>query len=240
MMMARTLEEVIRKYEHGLNNIPGAVLVKQSTADKSYHVWANQSLCNLIGYKHPSKAYGISDADVRCDAAEKAELFYDHDRQIMTGIEMNAIDLFNYCSEDTIGIHASKGPYRNDYGEIVGVICVVHKITRMMLGSLNLDLLKVGDSSPFNKSYVLREALSEFNLTVRESQNMFYLIRNFSTQYIANELEVSKRTVDEHVDNIKRKLGLGHRREVIDFAFANGLLHFIPVGISWRKNSLVI
>jgi len=66
-------------------------------------------------------------------------------------------------------------------------------------------------------------------LSKRETQCFLYSLKGYSAKLIANKLKLSTRTVETHLNNIKYKLDLANSREIIDFAFAMGYLHFAPL-----------
>ena len=58
-------------------------------------------------------------------------------------------------------------------------------------------------------------------LTVREREVLHWLTRGFSNRQIAEQLTVSVRTVETHVERILRKLQLPSRSQVAVWALAN-------------------
>ena len=59
-----------------------------------------------------------------------------------------------------------------------------------------------------------RVSTSQAALTAREREIAGYLVEGATNQQIADKLVLSRRTVEEHVSNILRKLGVGSRHQV--------------------------
>ena len=62
------------------------------------------------------------------------------------------------------------------------------------------------------------------DLTNRERDVLRLLALGYTNREIASELHLSVRTVEFHRANMRRKLGLGARRELVRFALARGLV----------------
>ncbi len=65
-------------------------------------------------------------------------------------------------------------------------------------------------------------------LTERERKVVVLIARGLSNGEIANELVLSKRTVEKHIANILSKLGLTNRAQIVRWAIENGLTDAAP------------
>ena len=61
-------------------------------------------------------------------------------------------------------------------------------------------------------------------LTGREEDVLRLLALGYTNREIASELHLSVRTVEFHRASMRRKLGLGGRKDLVRFAFRQGLL----------------
>jgi two-component system response regulator NreC len=61
-------------------------------------------------------------------------------------------------------------------------------------------------------------------LTERERQVLTLIAEDASNQAVANELEISVKTVERHRENIMRKLNLHTRTELVKYALRKGLI----------------
>ncbi len=66
------------------------------------------------------------------------------------------------------------------------------------------------------------------NLTGRELDVIFLLAAGGSNASIAQELNISERTVGTHISNAIRKLGLSNRTQLVIYALRNGLAPLHP------------
>ncbi|MGH7751206.1 MAG: alpha/beta fold hydrolase [Gemmatimonadales bacterium] len=62
-------------------------------------------------------------------------------------------------------------------------------------------------------------------LTLREIEVLTLLVKGLSNREMADQLTLSPRTVERHLENVYRKTGARNRAEATAYAFTNGLLH---------------
>ncbi len=62
------------------------------------------------------------------------------------------------------------------------------------------------------------------NLTVREIEVLTLLVKGLSNREMAEQLTLSPRTVERHLENVYRKTGARNRAEATAYAFTHGLL----------------
>jgi two-component system nitrate/nitrite response regulator NarL len=105
-----------------------------------------------------------------------------------------------------------------------------------LLKNLNRDtfiqcILKIkNNESFFVEGFPPKSALSNAHdksediLTVREKLILKLIAQGKSNKEIAAELFISKRTVDTHRNNLKRKLGLASTVHLVHYSYANGLV----------------
>ncbi len=86
----------------------------------------------------------------------------------------------------------------------------------------NLVAWRIAEESP---SVPASQGSSVANgLTPREIEIMKLLARRFTNREIADELNLSIRTVERHINNVFNKTGLTNRRQTLDYAQRHGLL----------------
>lgn len=92
---------------------------------------------------------------------------------------------------------------------------------------------KISDFLLFEKVYLHDHAITiaKMNLTSREWQCFYFLIRLYSAQEIADCLFLSKRTVEDHIERLKNKLGCHSRRDIVEFSHAHQLFYFVPEAV---------
>jgi DNA-binding CsgD family transcriptional regulator len=69
-------------------------------------------------------------------------------------------------------------------------------------------------------------------LSSKESECFFYWIRGYSAKEIARKLQRSHRTVEIHLANIKQKIGLQKKSQIIEWSIHNQAYAKIPSGLT--------
>ena len=186
--MNNELIEFVCVHEDAHRQLPGVLAIKDVQKEKSYYAYCNQQSCDLIGYKSPSHAYGISDYDLNCDAVEQAGFFNEIDQQVVTiGCTIQSIDFYNYTSDNVIGVWGTKRPITNHLGKIIGLYFFATPLTKQHFSKLSQQ---IGFDSIPRGSHIIRDNLSEFGLTESESKIMFYCKRLFN--YSVDRMGVAK------------------------------------------------
>lgn len=119
-----------------------------------------------------------------------------------------------------------KSPLRNRRGKVIGVFGLsyvfeeddwsVDKLTEinMIVGGGALDRIK---------RYLSTLQRNKHQLTRRQLDCLFYLVQGMTAKQIAEMLALSRRTVEQHLDSIRAKLGCQLRSELIARALDLGL-----------------
>lgn len=82
--------------------------------------------------------------------------------------------------------------------------------------------IKCGIFSLTNEKY------NHYHLTKHESFCLFYLVRGNTAKLIAKKMNISFRTVETYLENIKIKLNCKNKSELIEKAIEEGFLTTIP------------
>jgi DNA-binding NarL/FixJ family response regulator len=75
-------------------------------------------------------------------------------------------------------------------------------------------------------------------LTLREQECVYYLTKGFTFREMANALNISPRTVETHVTNIKLKLKVNTRAELIVKVCELGYIQINPRNPDWKPGKL--
>lgn len=84
----------------------------------------------------------------------------------------------------------------------------------------NSSVVKNSERNQFSiwlhNSFVNQNKFSSNDITKRESEILYLTsANNFTSKQVAQELNISKRTVDRHFENIRRKLNVNSKEEII-------------------------
>ena len=89
-------------------------------------------------------------------------------------------------------------------------------------GVLNLD----------QKRYYLSQSNDELYFTQREAQCMYYILHGCTIVQVGERLNLSHRTVEFYVKNMKMKLNVHSKSELIAYAMRVGFLELIDISDS--------
>jgi PAS domain S-box-containing protein len=82
---------------------------------------------------------------------------------------------------------------------------------------------RLQDEQPFHPASQARTVPADVDLTDREREVLFLLVRGSSTDDIAKALVISTATVRNHIRNIMRKFQVHSRLQIVLYALKNGL-----------------
>ncbi|EKD77033.1 MAG: hypothetical protein ACD_42C00498G0002 [uncultured bacterium] len=72
--------------------------------------------------------------------------------------------------------------------------------------------------------YALGKKFPELYLTRREAETMFWVVQDFTLAYVAQQMTLSRRTVEFYVKNLKLKLQCRNKKELIETILQTDLL----------------
>lgn len=178
--------------------------IKQSLNDYSVNA------CGFTSIKH---GIGKSVADVLIDSSSKSLMKNDHD--VVTSSKVKIVEELALHKNNTrIEVLTIKMPWYNMNNEIIGVfgfsaIYGVHSIPQFLTHMLELNFFK-------NNQYLPWACIKDKYLTKRECEVLKHTIRGFSAYEVGQYINLSQRTVEYHLENIKQKFAVSSKSEVIN------------------------
>lgn len=203
-------------------------------------VWKNRNFiyqgCNataseFIGYKDSVHIIEKQDLDI-CLKEKEALSFQRDDLQIMeSGIpRFNIIEPLHKRNGESQIICTTKIPvYDNDqHQHVSGLVAFFSNI------SSNFGLLRASNEQFKNsfqyvksdKNYYLVLDDRNIKLTRKQAECLTYLSMGKTIKQIANMLDCSSRTIEDHINLLKRKLGVYSTAELIDCFWRNPIRWF--------------
>ncbi len=129
----------------------------------------------------------------------------------------------------------SKSPYRDNEGNCIGII---GKSMLIKEGHLRrLGMLLFSDSLRFSSKASLAFDLVDEpyqcnDLSKRESECLFFLLRGKTMKEIGCYLNISVKTVDYYLQQLRIKFDCHTRSQLVEKALACGLLFFVPKSLT--------
>ena len=125
-----------------------------------------------------------------------------------------------------------KAPLRNTRGKIVGVFGISYFLSehlrnknRTTINHPKLTINKCYYAS--SKKYLFQYFLKKLNITQRQAECLYYLVRGKTFKEIGHILAISARTVEDHVEALAIKFKFKSRSEVIEYAIKSGFESFL-------------
>jgi DNA-binding CsgD family transcriptional regulator len=199
--------------------------------------WLCSTISKLAGYKNPENICGLTDYDIKADAVKFADTFRSQDQFVLRQQSpYRGLDILRYADGEIHVLQVKKSLVLDNDKKPYGVLGqadhvsndILQKLTRYVLAAdkhflaknLGMQSYQLMENNPFVES--------EIKFTKRQVECFFYIIRGYSATEIANILHVSKRTIENHIQAIKVKLGCNKKSELIDNIISLGYLNVIP------------
>ena len=210
-----------------LQQLPGAVFIKQLSANDTHYLWANRFFANMLGYESENQVIGCSESAIPL-LAPITEIFRAYDNETMQHGEATFLNVGDYHIDDVTALLVKKKPLADPAGKITSLLAIATPIsTGVMKQSHFLNELHANKNVPLNV-YRFASEYSSIGLTERESQCLYYFLHGKSAKEIAQLLFISNKTVESHIEKVKTKIGVSKKAELYDFAIANNLLKILP------------
>jgi DNA-binding CsgD family transcriptional regulator len=237
------MDEVSAPLRLAFDQLPGLWGCKD---ENSVFMYANARYGEAVGVKHHLDVVGRTDFDMPCATAACASLFRAQDKEVMnSGNPLRVLDVHPFAGGEWRAYLFTKTPMVTEHGRIVGTIFHGTDITSastVELGSLLGGVYSdIADGGLLDQgSYLIGSDRGAVDLTTREAEVLFFMVRGKNARSVARILKVSPRTVDQHIDILKRKFTAASRSELIERAIALRYLNYIPEGLLTRQLSLVL
>lgn len=206
-----------------INQMPGAIVWKDKDCT---FLRSNDEYAKVFGFASPDALIGKTDFDLHCKAVNNAERFRILDSEVLlTGKTSKALEIHHYFNGAAIHLVTRKNLY-NDNGIHMGIICHGLELSQGVLMEAAFALLKLDAKIPCGSYTITSHGIE--NLSARESECLFYLLRGKTAKGIACILNISRRTVETHIEHLKFKFGCHTKSDLLALAIEKGFLYSIP------------
>lgn len=139
-------------------------------------------------------------------------------------IERNQIQIFDEDNQrkDDINLHflSIKAPWYDDKGVIIGIMGISIAMGHHSL-SQSLSMVKQMGLMDKESESFSGLSMNDIKLTNRELECLKLTIKGYTAKRIAKELNISFRTVEEYIANIRHKTGASSKAELIELTIEN-------------------
>lgn len=208
-----------------LNQLPGYIGWKNINLT---YEGCNQNLASILGLTHSQEIVGLTDA-----------YFHPHDPELTQFHQQN--DALALKGNTVKALHRSTFPYDGSYfyfikqsvvnakNEITGLIYHCQQFTNLnFIVALNKIEKKHVLDENLPRYYYLDTPYNPYELSTRELETLFFLLRGKTAKKIAEIMQLSKRTVESYIEQIKNKFGCENKAELLYLATTNGYINVIP------------
>jgi DNA-binding CsgD family transcriptional regulator len=218
--------------------IPGLALWEKDL--NSIYQNSNLVFSSLCGYKKTEDLFQTSDYDIPCKLSELAEVWRQKDRQVILAEKaIQFFEIVTYADRKLRQFLVTKTPKLNEKNRIVGTYAHaldVSELFSQLAKALNRTERK-NKNSLSQRSYIIGQCPG-FDLTLRQSECLFFISRGRTSKEIAKILNLSFRTVEYHIEELKNKFNCKTKGNLIDSAIAYGFIDVIPKHLFTQQLSL--
>ncbi len=213
-----------------LNQLPGYYLLKSTD---STFCFATRNIAQLVGFASPEDLIGLTDHDIKCAAAQYAEEFIQEDKLTLHHQKLKFLSHQCYANDNWKTFIYEKNVIKGADNLTMGVSCYMTDITDCYLIDLTRYLLKTDGKYHYEIckeqfSYILNDTYFNNSLSERETECLFFTLRGKSSKTIGKILNLSAKTVEYYIDQLKIKLNCKNKAELIEHALTNGYLNVLP------------
>lgn len=195
----------------------------------------NNAAAQAFGFDDIDAAIGKSDYDIPSGLSEFSDVFRTHDTNVIKSAKTLKFLEIQPCANDSWKVLQVEKIPCIENGTITGVIGYSIDITKTYM---QLDNFLLRNENYENNSIKNNKLM--INLTLRESECLFFLLRKCTAKEIARILNLSYRTVEHYIDMLKLKFCCKTSLDLLQVAQNQGYFNIIPPSILQKQLSIVI
>lgn len=206
-----------------INQLPGYIGWKDCDSN---HLGCNTNLAKILNFKKTTDIIGLHDRDIPSYSEETSTFHAHNDKLVLAGKTIKALHKPSSPYKGEV-FYFIKKPLLNAENKICGLIyhCQEFDLTDTIFHQVKMNLAYEISSANY---YYINPIQNHFNLSQRELECLFLTLREKNAREISLVMEVSKRTVESYLENIKNKFGSNTKTNLIITAVTNGYLNYLP------------
>lgn len=209
-----------------LINLPATMPVFAGVKDTtSQYIWSTNLTSQFFGYQHVEELIGRRDTDIK-QITDMASQFMQDDKTVMFSGSQIFIEKVNLCYFGLTELLTTKIPCYDETKQITGIFfnavfmdtLPFHNLISLLNQhkDLNSSVNQIVENDPKGK------------LSIRELEILFFTLRGKTAKAIALNLQISVRTVETHLSNIKNKFACHNKQQLIEQATYADYMSLIP------------
>ncbi|MER2471450.1 helix-turn-helix transcriptional regulator [Photorhabdus laumondii] len=186
----------------------------------SCFIYANQACKRVQNISNSFDYEGLYDYDLPWDGAEFAKEYMTHDRMVMEKEErMRSLITHKFFKEQILSSYFfEKHPLYHEDGSCIGTIYHGWQVqdfsfTRLFRGKLPANIMFQPPTDLF---------------TQREWDVIFLILHKYTNKQIGIMLNISYRTVENHISRICKRIGLHSSRQLEEYCRTNDYDLYVP------------
>lgn len=227
-----------------MNQLPVCIAWKDR---QSIFIGGNQCCAWYCGLKSPLELEGLPGDKVKAPFAEHNNEFMRQDRIVLEeNRQLDALGVY-LCNNGIKVVLTQRAPLKQK-GKVIGVFYQATVLSEGIIATFANNLLNIDDrydsfSHSMQRSYICDRGYTSGEggcFTRRENECLFLVLRGLPLPKIAKVLNISHRTVEKHVENIKIKMGVHFKSQLIEKAIKGGYLYSIPWSLAETNKIIAI
>lgn len=193
----------------------------------------NRKITKNLGLKDKNAAIGLNDYEIPC-FADVANSFQIEDKQVLAARKIHEyLTIVNYPKCGWAIFLVTKVPWYDSNHNLAGILGYGQDLSNLLMNHFDLFKGLIFDKKIIPSSFILDKNFSkktnvEINLTPRESECLFLLIRGNTIKTIGKILQLSPRTIEHYVEQLRYKFTTTTKAELISKSIDQGFLNYIP------------
>ncbi len=211
-----------------LQSVPGLMLFKNL---KSEFCAMSNDFAHLLGFNKANPYEGKSEYDVPCEVNKIACKFIQNDQHVITMKKDSlCVIVGNFNDRRRLLISKTK-PLYDDSNNVIGVFAQTKDVTKSGIFSRYMNLIvndhKITGNSNSQTIYTLSQHKLPYSLTSRQEECLFLLARGKSYKEISRIMNISTRTIEDHIAALKVKLDCNTKSQIIEKAINHDFMSFM-------------
>lgn len=194
----------------------------------SKYLLINQSGAEWLGFTSSEEAVGLTYSEIRTPIAEDAEFFVQQDLETQKRGRTRGLGHLRYADGWKLIMGQKFMLMDKQTHKQIGLVCQADDFTHSNVIDFS-RFLGEGRNHFYGKStsqffYSIEDTYPDSTLSQRQSECLFYILRCKRTKEIAKILQISPRTVETYINEIKLKLGCNTIPQIMERAVSQGYL----------------